>query len=169
MWMQKTCEPEPSCHRRWYIGKYLIRIGVAAALMALCVGWPIYDAVAQANDGTLTVEECLAEGNASIDPIAEDLIKEGIIGENLLSTKVTDGMCEDVLQRAPDDTPVQRLVTAQNYIQENQLIVNAIREAAAEGTDAKGPAHHSLAEKHLVLPRWTDLGATQIAAVAQQY
>jgi hypothetical protein len=137
--------------------------------MALCVGWPIYDAVAQANDGTLTVEECLAEGNASIDPIAEDLIKEGIIGENLLSTKVTDGMCEDVLQRAPDDTPVQRLVTAQNYIQENQLIVNAIREAAAEGTDAKGSAHHSLAEKHLVLPRWTDLGATQIAAVAQQY
>src|SRR5215211_1045627 len=172
MWMQESCEPEPSCHRRWYIGKYLIGIGVAAALMALCVGWPIYDAVAQANDGTLTVEECLAEGNASIDPIAEDLIKEGIIGENLLSTKVTDGMCEDVLQRAPDDTPVQRLVTAQNYIQENQRIENAISEAtgeaAAKGTDAKGPAHHSLAEKHLVLPRWTVLGATQIAAVAQQ-
>jgi len=136
--------------------------------MALCVDWPIYDAVAQANHGTLTVEECLAEGNASIDPIAKDLIAQGIIGENLLSTKVTDGMCEDVLQRAPDDTPVQRLVTAQNYIQENQLIENAIREAAAKGTDAKGPAHHSLAEKLLVLPRWTVLGATQIAAVAQQ-
>src|SRR5215217_7772909 len=168
MWMHTSCEPEPSCHRRWYIGKYLIGIGVAAALMALCVGWPIYDAVAQANHGTLTVEECLAEGNASIDPIAKDLIAQGIIGENLLSTKVTDGMCEDVLQRAPDDTPVQRLVTAQNYIQENQLIENAIREAAAKGTDAKGPAHHSLAEKLLVLPRWTVLGATQIAAVAQQ-
>ena len=169
MWMQRSCEPEPSGHWRWYIGKYLIGIGVAAALMALCVGWPIYDAVAQTNDGTLTVEECLAEGNASIDPIAEELIKEGIIGENLLSTKVTDGMCEDVLQRAPDDTPVQRLVTAQNYIQENQRIENAIREAAAKGTGAKRPAHHSLAEKHLVLPRWTVLGATQIAAVAQQY
>src|SRR5215216_6337649 len=168
MWMQKSCEPEPSCRRRWYIGKYLIGIGVAATLMALCVDWPIYDAVAQANHGTLTVEECLAEGNASIDPIAKDLIAQGIIGENLLSTKVTDGMCEDVLQRAAGDTPVQRLVTAQNYIQENQLIENAIREAAAKGTDAKGPAHHSLAEKLLVLPRWTVLGATQIAAVAQQ-
>src|ERR671911_451059 len=141
--MQKSCEPDPSCRRRWDIGKYLIAIGIAAALMALCVGWPIYDAVAQANDGTLTVEECLAESNAAIDPIAEDLIKEGIIGENLLSTKVTDGICEDVLQRAPDDTPVQRLVTAQNYIQENQLIENTIREAAAKSTDAKGPAHHS--------------------------
>jgi hypothetical protein len=169
VWMQESCEPGHFGRRRRYFGKYLIGIGVAATLMALCVGWPIYDAVAQANDGTLTVEECLAEGNASIDPIAEELIKEGIIGENLLSTKVTDGMCEDVLQRAPDDTPVQRLVTAQNYIQENQRIENAIREAAAKGTGAKGPAHHSLAEKHLVLPRWTVLGATQIAAVAQQY
>jgi hypothetical protein len=167
--MQESCEPGHFGRRRRYFGKYLIGIGVAATLMALCVGWPIYDAVAQANDGTLTVEECLAEGNASIDPIAEELIKEGIIGENLLSTKVTDGMCEDVLQRAPDDTPVQRLVTAQNYIQENQRIENAIREAAAKGTGAKGPAHHSLAEKHLVSPRWTVLGATQIAAVAQQY
>src|SRR5215218_3955760 len=147
--------------RRRYFGKYLIGIGVAAALMALCVGWPIYDAVAQANHGTLTVEECLAEGNASIDPIAKDLIAQGIIGENLLSTKVTDGMCEDVLQRAPDDTPVQRLVTAQNYIQENQLIENAIREAAAKGTDAKGPAHHSLAGKTKGLPSWTVLGATE--------
>ena len=169
MWIQESCEPGHFGRRRRYFGKYLIGIGVAAALMALCVGWPIYDAVAQANDGTLTVEECLAERNASIDPIAEDLIKEGIIGENLLSTKVTDGMCEDVLQRAPDDTPVQRLVTAQNYIQENQRIENAIREAAAKGTGAKGPAHHSLAEKPLVLPRWNVLGATQIAAVAQQY
>src|SRR5919112_1648466 len=140
MWMQKSCEPEPSRRRRWYIGKYLIGIGVAATLMALCVGWPIYDAVAQANDGTLTVEECLAEGNASIDPIAEELIKEGIIGENLLSTKVTDGMCEDVLQRAPDDTPVQRLLTAQNYTQEKHPTESGLREAAAKGTGAQRPA-----------------------------
>src|SRR3712207_63683 len=132
MWMQEPCGPELFCRRRRYILKYLIGIGVAAALMALCVGWPIYDAVAQTNDGTLTVEECLGDANASVDPIAEVLIKEGIIGENLLSTNVTDGMCEDVLQRAPDGTPVQRLVTAQNYVQEIELIENAIREATSE-------------------------------------
>jgi hypothetical protein len=80
MWMQESCGPELFCRRRWYILKYLIGIGVAAALMALCVGWPIHDAVAQTNDGTLTVEECLGDANASVDPIAEVLIKEGSSG-----------------------------------------------------------------------------------------
>src|SRR5215216_2464846 len=157
--------------RRRYFGKYRIGIGVAAALIALCVGWPIYDAVAQANDGTLTVEECLAEGNASIDPIAEDLTEQGIIGEDLLSTKVTNGMCEDMLEQAADGTPVGRLVAAQNYIQDIKLIEYTIRkakgEAAAKGSDAKGSDHHFLADKPLALPRWTVLGATQRAAVAQ--
>jgi hypothetical protein len=146
---------------RPYIIRNLIGTGVAV-LVLLCVGWPVYYAVAQANHGTLTVEECLAEGNASMDPIAEDLIKEGIIGENLLSTKVTDGMCEDVLERTPDGTPVQRFVTAQNYIQEIKLIENAIREAAGEAA-AKGTDRYFLADEPLVL------AATQSAAVAQYY
>src|SRR5829696_98543 len=165
MWMQESCEPEPSCRRRWYIGKYLIGIGVAAALMALCVGWPIYDAVAQANDYTLTVEECLGNTNASIEPIAEDLTEQGIIAEDLLPTKVTNGMCEDMLKQAADGTPVGRLVAAQNYIQDIKLIEYTIREAtgeaAAKGIDAKGPDHHFLADKLLVLPMWTVLGATK--------
>src|SRR5215210_6763534 len=165
MWMQQSCEPEPSCRRRWYIGKYLIGIGVAATLMALCVGWPIYDAAAQTNDGTLTVEESLGNTNASIDPVAEDLIAQGIIGEDLLPTKVTNGMCEDMLEQAADGTPVGRLVAAQNDVQDIKLIEYTIREAtgeaAAKGTDAKGPDHHFLADKPLVLPMWTVLGATE--------
>jgi hypothetical protein len=47
MWMQESCGPELFCRRRRYILKYLIGIGVAVALMALCVGWPIYNAAAQ--------------------------------------------------------------------------------------------------------------------------
>jgi hypothetical protein len=164
--MQESCGPELFCRRRWYILKYLIGIGVAAALMALCVGWPIHDAVAQTNEGTLTVEECLGDANASVDPIAEVLIKEGIIRENLLSTNVTDGMCEDMLQRAPDGTPVQRLVTAQNYLQEIELIENAIREAAGEAA-ARGPDRHFPANEPLVLTRSTLLAVTQSAARAQ--
>src|SRR5215213_3983906 len=166
MWMQKSCEPEPSCRRRWYIGKYLIGIGVAATLMALCVGWPIYDAVAQANDGTLTVEECLGNTNVSIDPVAEDLIAQGIIAEDLLPTKVTNGMCEDMLEQAADGTLVGRLVAAQNYVQDTKLIEYTIREATGEAA-AKGTDHHFLADKALVFPRWTVLGASQRAAVAQ--
>jgi len=159
---------------RQYTGNYLIGTGVAV-LVALCVGCPIYDAVAQTSDatddGTLTVEECLVNTNASIDPIAEDLIEQGIIAEDLLPTKVTNGMCEDMLAQAADGTPVGRLVAAQNYVQDIKLIEYTIRkatgEAGAKRTDAKGPDHHLLADKPLVWPRWTVLGATQRAAVAQ--
>jgi uncharacterized membrane protein YgcG len=165
VWMQESCEPGHFGRRRRYFGKYLIGIGVAATLMALCVGWPIYDAVAQANDGTLTVEECLGNTNASIDPIAEDLIAQGIIAEDLLPTKVTDGMCEEMLEQAADGTLVGRLVAAQNYVQDIKLIEYTIREAtgeaAAKRTDAKGPDHHFVADKPFALPRWTALGATE--------
>jgi len=159
---------------RQYAGNYLIGTGVAV-LVALCVGCPIYDAEAQTSDatddGTLTVEECLGNTNASIDPIAEDLIEQGIIAEDLLPTKVTNSMCEDMLEQAADGTPVGRLVAAQNYVQDIKLIEYTIRqakgEAAAKGSDAKGSDHHFLADKPLALPRWTVLGATQRAAVAQ--
>src|SRR5215203_5000982 len=163
--MQESCEPGHFGRRRRYFGKYRIGIGVAAALIALCVGWPIYDAVAQANDGTLTVEECLGNTNVSIDPVAEDLIAQGIIGEDLLPTKVTNGMCEDMLEQAADGTPVGRLAAAQNYVQDIKLIEYTIREAtgeaAAKGIDANGPDHHFLADKPLVMPMWTVLGATE--------
>jgi hypothetical protein len=69
------------------------------------------------------------------------LIKEGIISENLLPTKVTDSMCEHMLARAPDGTLVQTLVAAQNYIQEIKLIETSIRkgegEAAAKGNNLR--------------------------------
>src|SRR5215208_3236952 len=165
VWMQESCEPGHFGRRRRYFGKYLIGIGVAAALMALCVGWPIYDAVAQTNDYTLTVEECLGNTNASIDPIADDLTEQGIIAADLLSTKVTDGMCEDMLEQAADGTPVGRLIAAQNYVQDIKLIEYTIRkatgQAATKGIDAKGPDHHFLADEPLDLARRTVLGATE--------
>jgi hypothetical protein len=159
---------------RQYAGNYLIGTGVAV-LVALCVACPIYDAVAQTSDGTddgtLTVEECLGKTNASIDPIAEDLMKQGIIAVDLLPTRVTDGMCEEMLKQAADGTPVGRLLAAQNYIQDIKLIEYTIRkatgEAVAKGTDAKGTDHPFLADKPFVLPRWTLLRSTQRAAVAQ--
>ena len=127
------------CRIRQYIGRYLIGIGVAVALMALCVGWSVYDVAAQTNDatdnGTLTVRKCLANANTSVGPVEETFVKEGIIRESLLSTKVTNGMCQDMLERAPDVSLLERLVTAQNYIQDLKLIQNAIPEAAAKGTD----------------------------------
>jgi hypothetical protein len=93
-------------------------------------------------------------GNASeLTPpltLEEALIKEDVIEENLLQTKVTNGMCKEILEPIADGTPTRKLLAAQNYIQEIKLIDRSMREAAADeavtsGTDAKGPDHHYLA------------------------
>jgi hypothetical protein len=156
MRLLKSCRLEPFCRRRQYIGKYLVGFGVAAALMALCMGWLVYDAAAQTNDapndGTLTVRECLRKANTSVVTDGQALTKEGIIEENLLPTMVTNDMCEDILKRAPDGTSVQTLVAAHNYLQEINLIENSIRGAAAEAA-AKGSDRHLLGDVSLVSAR----------------
>lgn len=154
--MLKSCDPELFYRRRQYVGKYLVDLGVAAALMALCVGWPVSDAAAQTNDrpedSTLTVRECLSEANTSVGPTGQALMKEGVIEENLLSTMITNSMCEDTLKRAPNGKPVQMLVAAQNYIQEIELIEDSIRGAAREGP-AKASDRQLIGEESLVSAR----------------
>ncbi len=152
--------------RRRYIGKYLIGAGVAAALIALCLGWLVYDAAAQTNDGTQTVGECLANANIPSGLVGGALVKEDIIGENLLTTKVTNGMCQDMLERAPDGTPVQSLVAAQNYIQEIKLIENAIHQAAGRSA-AMATERHLLGDESLVLV--SSLAEVGESVAEQQY
>jgi hypothetical protein len=176
MRLLKSCRLEPFCRRRQYIGKHLVGFGVAAALMALSMGWLVYDAAAQTNDvpndSTLTVRECLSEAHISVGPVEQDLIEQGIIAVDLLPTKVTDGMCEEMLEQAADGTPVGRLVAAQNYVQDIKLIEYTIRRATGEAA-AKGTDHHFLADKPLDLRSWTLLGpmgveTTQRAATTRQ-
>jgi hypothetical protein len=165
VWRPRSCGLVIFCRIRQYIGRCLIGIGVAVALMALCVGWLVYDVAAQTNDatdnGTLTVGKCLANANTSVGPVEETFVKEGIIRESLISTKVTKGMCQDMLERAPDVTLLERLVTAQNYIQDLKLIQNAIPETAAKGTD-----RHLFGDEALVSLRLGE-EADEIAAQAQ--
>jgi hypothetical protein len=170
--MRRRKEERVKCfsQMRRYITRHLFGIGTAAVVvMVLCSGWPVYHSAAQANDApadaTLTVGQCIGV-NATIDPLEETLIKEDVIEEDLLQTKVTNGMCKEMLEPIADGTPTRKLLAAQNYIQEIKLIDRSMREAAADeaatsGTDAKGPDLHYLAGKPLVLPRWTVLGATE--------
>ena len=120
-------------------------------MVALCWGWLIYDAVAQvddaADDGILTVGQCI-DANVSFRPVEEALVKEAIIEKDLLQTNVTNGMCEDMLERTSDGTPVRMLVAAQNYVQEIALIEGAMRRVASSAA-AKGTERHSLAAEPL--------------------
>src|SRR5215211_346341 len=123
---------------RPYIDRYLFGIGIAVAVvLALCLAWPVDDGVTQADDGAiLTVGACIG-ASAKGDSLQEVLIEKGVIEEDLLQTRVTSGMCEDMLDSG--GTPAQKLVAAQNYVQEIELIEGAMQEAAGE-TATRAPA-----------------------------
>jgi hypothetical protein len=138
--------------------------------VTLCVGWPVYKGVAQTNDAptdaTLTVGQCIG-ANATIDPLEETLIKEDVIEENLLQSKVTNGMCEDMLAPISDGTPAQKLLTAQNYMQEINLIERSMREAAADEAATRGPDSYSSSDESLIRFRTIAQTSQQVPARAQ--
>lgn len=123
---------------------HLASIGVAVALTALCINWMVRESAVRLSDVTddnvLTVEQCVNTG-ASSEPIETALIEAGVIDEDLPGTKVTKSMCEEILGRAQDGTPARKLVAAQNYVQEIQLIEGAMRRAADETVATRTDRH----------------------------
>src|SRR5215208_4999828 len=157
---------------RPYVGRHLLGIGTAAVVVVtLCVGWPVYHGVAQTNDAptdaTLTVGQCIGANATTIDPLEETLIKEDVIEENLLQSKVTNGMCEDMLAPISDGTPAQKLLTAQNYMQEINLIERSMRKAAAEEAATRGPDWSSSSEESLIRFRTIAQTSKQVPVLAQ--
>jgi hypothetical protein len=155
---------------RLYIIKYLTGTGAAAVMVALCVGWLVYDGVAQVDaavdNDILTVGQCI-DASAAVDHVEEALIKEDIIGEDLLQTKVTNGMCKDMLERIPDGTPPLRtLVAAHSYIQAIRLIEGAMHEAVGEAA-ARGTERYSSSDVSLILFRAIAQTSEQLPAQAQ--
>jgi len=136
-------------------------VAVVAALCLSCNA---------ADDATLTVGQCIGD-NATIGPVEEALIKEDIIEENLLETKVTNVVCKDMLKPISASTPLQKLAAAQSYIQEIKLIEGAMREAAAEQAAAEQAARaldwHSSSDESSMLFGALAYTSEQVAAQAQ--
>src|SRR5215210_3886193 len=152
----------------------LFRPKEAAAVvvaMALCWGWPVYDGVAQvdgaADDAILTVSQCIGS-EATIGPLEETLIKEDIIEKDLLQTEVTNVMCKDMLEPAPDGAPLEKLTAAQNYIQEIKLIKGAMEEAR-NGAAVRGTDWYSSSDESLVLFQAIGQTSKEVAAQAQYH
>ena len=121
---------------------------------------------AAADDVTLTVGQCIGD-NATNGPVEEALIKEDVIEENLLQTKVTKVVCEDMLKPISGSTQLQKLTAAQSYIQEIKLIEGAMRTAAAEEA-ARATAWHSSSNESLM--QFGALAYTsELAAAQAQY
>ena len=151
---------------RPYIARHFFGIGAAVVVVvALCLGWPVNDGVTQADDTILTVRTCIG-ANAKGGPLEEALIKEDIIEEDLLQTKVTNGMCKDMLDPIPGGTQVRKLVAAQNYMQEIELIEGAMRGAAGEAA-TRGPGRGSSSDESLNLFRTVAHTSEQVPALAQ--
>jgi hypothetical protein len=154
---------------RSHIVRHLLGIGAAVVVVTLCMGWPVYDSVAQVDaavdNDILTVEKCL-EANASVSPLEEILIKQDIVEEDLLQTKVTNVMCKDMRERIPDGALVRKLVAAQKYIQEIKLIEGAMRKAADEAA-ARGTNRYSTSDESLILFRAIAQISEQVPAQAQ--
>ena len=144
--------------------------GLAVVVVALCLGWPVYNSVAQiddaADDNTLTVEQCIDATDDSADSVEEVLIEEDLIDEGLLPAKVTNDTCKDMLEPISDATLVRRLLAAQNYMQEIKLVKGAMREAAGRSA-ARRPDWHSSSDESLI--QFRDIAQTdeQVAAQAQ--
>jgi hypothetical protein len=138
---------------RAYIDRHPFGTGaLAVVVVALCLGWPVHDGAAQqaddaADDAVLKVRTCIGANDTSA-PLEEALIKKDIIEENLLETKVTNVVCKDMLDSIPDGSPGRKLVAAQNYIQELELIVGVMEkasdEAVTKGTDWDSSSDESL-------------------------
>jgi hypothetical protein len=143
---------------------YVIRelFGPAAAVAvvaALCLG------CGAADDATLTVGQCIGD-NATNGPVEEALIKEDIIEENLLQTKVTKVVCEDMLEPISGSARLQKLTAAQSYIQEIKLIEGAMRKAAAEEA-ARATDWHSSSNESLLQFGAIAQTSEQVAAQVQ--
>ena len=155
---------------RLFIDRHFFHIGAAVVVVvALCLGWPVNDGVTQADDAPddaiLTVRTCIG-ANARGGPLEEALIKEDIIEEDLLRTTVTNGMCKDMLDPIPGGTQVRKLVAAQNYLQEIELIEGAMRGAAGEAA-ARGPGRGSSDDESSGLFRTIAHTSEQAPALAQ--
>jgi hypothetical protein len=143
---------------------------LAVVVVALCLGWPVHSSVAQSDDAadldTLTVEQCIDATDDSADPIEEVMIEKGMIDEGLLQTKVTNSMCEAMLEPVTDSSLVRRLLAAQHYMQEIKLIKGAMHEATGEAA-ARGSGRYSSSDESLI--QFRDIAQTtgEVAAQAQ--
>src|SRR5829696_2900231 len=155
---------------RAYIERHIFGTGALAVfVVALCLGWPDHDGVARADDAAddaiLKVGTCIEASDIS-DSLKEALIKADVIEKDLLQTKVTNGMCKEMLQPIHDGTPARKLLAAQNYIQDIELIKGAMREASDEEA-ARGPDWYFSSDGSLMQFRAIVYTSEQVAAQAQ--
>src|SRR5215218_8653537 len=96
-----------------YFDKSLIVVGFAATVALVgvsglaCAGPALIDKTT--DDDHLTAEQCIDDNTlGSVEPYEQALVREGIVDTDLDEIRITHGMCEEVIERAPGGSPIAR-------------------------------------------------------------
>src|SRR5215216_3150266 len=126
-----------------YFDKSLKAVGLVATVAIVGVISLACSGPAQGNKVThdlLTAEQCIDNYTAgsSVESFQEDLIAEGLVSTELNKMSLTHGMCEEIIERTPDGSPIARAAVAGNLTQELQTIKKSMEDASGKDVNGDG-------------------------------
>jgi hypothetical protein len=127
----------------WHFGKCLKAVSFAASVAIVgvsclaCAGSTLVDKTT--NDDHLSAEQCIDNNTpASVEPFEKTLVREGIVGADLDKIPMTRGMCEEIIERTPGGSPVERAAAVGNLTQELEIIKKSMEDAADKDVNGDG-------------------------------
>ena len=145
---------------------------VTGLILLSCTGPATVEKAADEN--ALTAEQCIDNNSAagSIEPLEGSLVNTGIVNKDLDEITLSQDMCEEVVERTPGGSPVERAAAVGNLTQELRIIENSMEEASqgdvdgdggVDANDEKVAASASLAASHAA--RRTIATASEVGGV----
>jgi hypothetical protein len=126
-----------------YFDKSLKAVGLAATVAIVGVISLACSGPAQGykvtDDDLLTAEQCIDNNTAgSVASFEEDLVAEGLVNTELNKIPVTHGMCEEIIERTPDGSPIARAAVVGNLTQELKTIKKSMEDASGKDVNGDG-------------------------------
>ena len=129
---------------RSHFQRNLLATGFAATVTVMslislaCAGSVGVESAADRN--VLTAEQCIDNNSAagSVEPLEEAIISAGVVDEDLGKITITQDMCNEVVERTPGGSPVERAAAVGNLTQELRIIENSMEDASQGDVDGDG-------------------------------
>jgi hypothetical protein len=91
------------------------------------------------NDELLTAEQCIDEFTpGSVEPFEKALVRGGVVNTKLDNIRMTSGMCNEIIERTPDGSPITRAAAVGSLNHELQLIKESMEDASANDVNGDG-------------------------------
>jgi hypothetical protein len=134
--MRGTVQPVRS-----HLDRALVAFGLAvvAGLISLaCTGPPA--AEKDADENAVTAEQCIDDKSTDgpVEPLEDALLTAGVVEKDLEEITLTQDMCQEVVERTPGGSPVERAAAVGNLTQELGIIENSMEDASEGDVDGDG-------------------------------